>query len=481
MKLYEPISVLFSPHPPILLPEVGAGQERIAMQTLKGMERIASIVSEVKPDTIVYITPHGNSFSNGTCFTHQGLLKGHLGAFGHPSIQFEKNVDLELTEVIGNLLDEADIVQVQMDSALAKHYKISNSIDHGVLVPMYFIDQKYDQYQIVQIAPGSTSLLEQYKIGMAVRAAANSLNRKILIVASGDLSHCLKEVGSYTYHPMGRVFDEKIVDTIEHFQVADLIAMSPQIFEPAGQCGLRSFCMAFGALDGYNAKGEVFSYEGPFGVGYLTGCLTQKEPSASALEDIRQRMVRMQTQKLAAEDEYIQLARKTIENYIHKSKRLQISEIKEHFSQAFLEVTENKKSGIFVSLHKAGALRGCIGTILPVKDNILNEIIDNAISACSSDPRFDPVEEGELSELDIKVDVLSELEQISSQNELDVQKYGIVVEQGNKRGLLLPNLEGVDSIEQQIEIAMKKAGIKNNQNLKMYRFEVIRHEIPMNY
>ena len=128
-----------------------------------------------------------------------------------------------------------------------------------------------------------------------------------------------------------------------------------------------------------------------------------------------------------------------------------------------------------MSIHKKGELRGCIGTIGPTEPSIAQEIICNAVSASSRDPRFDPITEDELESLEINVDVLGEPEQIESMSELDVKRYGVIVSCGFKRGLLLPDLEGVDSVEQQVRIAMSKGGIRQDEPITLHRFEVIRH------
>ena len=134
-----------------------------------------------------------------------------------------------------------------------------------------------------------------------------------------------------------------------------------------------------------------------------------------------------------------------------------------------------RKAGTFVSIHKDGALRGCIGTILPTTGCIADEIMQNAISAGTNDPRFPMIKEDELPYLEMSVDVLDEPEPIDSPDELDVKRYGVIVTHGRKRGLLLPNLDGVDSIEQQIDIARQKAGIYEDEDYSLERFEVIRH------
>jgi AmmeMemoRadiSam system protein A len=135
-----------------------------------------------------------------------------------------------------------------------------------------------------------------------------------------------------------------------------------------------------------------------------------------------------------------------------------------------------ERAGVFVSLKKHGQLRGCIGTIAPTCPSIADEIIQNAISAGTKDPRFSPVRESELDDIVYSVDVLGEPEPVDDVSQLDVIRYGVIVSSGYKRGLLLPNLEGVDTVEQQVEIARQKAGIGRNEDYSLERFEVIRHE-----
>ena len=133
------------------------------------------------------------------------------------------------------------------------------------------------------------------------------------------------------------------------------------------------------------------------------------------------------------------------------------------------------RAGVFVSIKKEGALRGCIGTIQAVYPSIAEEIIFNAISASTRDPRFPAVAAEELERLDVSVDVLGEMEEIDSPDQLDVKRYGVVVTKGRRRGLLLPNLEGVDTIEEQVAIARQKAGIGCQEKVQLERFEVVRH------
>lgn len=166
-------------------------------------------------------------------------------------------------------------------------------------------------------------------------------------------------------------------------------------------------------------------------------------------------------------DKYVDLAKKTLEAYVKGQELPTIDDLDS-------ELIDNE-AGTFVSLKKNGQLRGCIGTILPTTDSIAEEIIQNAVSAGARDPRFLPVKEDELDELVYSVDVLMPPEQIYSLDDLDVKKYGVIVSNGNRRGLLLPDLEGVDTVDEQVAIAMQKAGISIDEPIALERFEVIRH------
>ena len=177
-------------------------------------------------------------------------------------------------------------------------------------------------------------------------------------------------------------------------------------------------------------------------------------------------------EKLSAErersDAYVRLARASVESWIRDRKVL---EVPDDLPDEMLKT----RAGAFVSIHEHGKLRGCIGTILPVTGSVAEEIIENAVSAATRDPRFDPIREDELKWLEINVDVLTAPEPIASADDLDVKKYGVIVTSGSKRGLLLPDLDGVDTVEQQIRIASQKAGIRSGEKISLQRFEVVRH------
>jgi AmmeMemoRadiSam system protein A len=177
------------------------------------------------------------------------------------------------------------------------------------------------------------------------------------------------------------------------------------------------------------------------------------------------------------EDVYIRAARYSLEAYVGKGRRLhQKEDLPQSMRQDLTDEMLHERAGAFVSLKIAGQLRGCIGTIGPAQPTLLAEILHNAVSAAVEDPRFEPVQEWELPRLTVSVDVLGKPEPIDSLDLLDVRRYGVIVSYGRQRGLLLPDLEGVDTPAYQVEIALQKAGISANKPYTMERFEVIRHE-----
>ena len=168
-------------------------------------------------------------------------------------------------------------------------------------------------------------------------------------------------------------------------------------------------------------------------------------------------------------DPHVAVARLSVETFVSEGR---VATVPEGLPDELMQ----RRAGVFVSLHERGQLRGCIGTIFATCANIAEEIIQNGISACSRDPRFDPVRANELDYLDYSVDVLGDAEAIDTPDQLDPERYGVIVTKGWRRGLLLPNLDGIDTIDAQLSIAKQKAGISPyERDVSLHRFEVVRH------
>lgn len=438
------------PHPPILIEEIGRGEEMKAAKTIAGIGGLVSDIKDREPSTIILITPHGPVFRDGIAISTEERLAGDFSHFGYKNLEFSFRNHVEMVQAIVTESLRENIPLVQISKESASEMEIEDQLDHGCLVPLHFVNKEYSNYKLVHITYGLLAPNLLAKFGKLLDKVVEKSDEQVIIIASGDLSHKLLKEGPYSYSPYGQEFDAKIMDIIKRGSMKEIVHFDFDLADKAGECGLRSLIIVAGALSTKSLDTQVVSYEGPFGVGYGTAKL----------------IVNMER------DPYIKLAKKSLEHYV------KYGSYYNDFSSLPGEMVDNRR-GVFVSLKKDGNLRGCIGTIEPCRENIAKEIIQNAVSAGMQDPRFDPVTEDELKELVYSVDILYPPEDIISKEELNVSKYGVIVSKGYRNGLLLPNLEGVDSVEQQIEISLMKAGIGKEETYTMKRFEVVRHKMAV--
>lgn len=454
------------PHPPIMIPEVGKGEERKIINTTKACLQVAKEIASIKPDTIVVITPHGPMFQDAVAISLEESISGSLKQFNASSVQIEKTIDQELTKEIIKKATEANISYIPINHQILRRYYRAFELDHGTIVPLYYIEKAYPNYQLVHITYGLIKDIDLFRFGVIIKEAINELGRKAVVIASGDLSHRLTKDGTYPYSPKGKVFDDTLMRLLEKGDPVEVLKISKNLSEEAGECGLRSVFVMLGSINS-SFKGEVLSYEGPFGVGYGVVKLTPTDSDENILKNLIIAAREKFKKKDISSNPYIKLARASIEYYLKTRKSLLIpSDTPEELL--------TKQAGVFVSLKKFGRLRGCIGTFLPTTENIASEIINNAISAAVRDPRFSPVKIDELADIDISVDVLSEPTSATI-DELDPKVYGVIVSKGFKKGLLLPNLEGVDTVSEQLAIACEKAGINPSSNYHIEKFTVTRY------
>lgn len=451
------------PHPPLIIPDVGKGEEKKIQKTIDAYQRAARIIGHLQPETLVLLSPHQTMYADYFHISPGQSARGDFGQFRAGRISMNVSYD---TEFVRALCDAAEDAGLQAGTLGEREKKL----DHGTMVPLYFVNQYWTGYRLVRIGLSGLPLTAHYRLGQCIRAAAQSLGRNTVVIASGDLSHKLKEDGPYGYQKEGPVYDARIMDVMGRGAFGELLEFSEDFCEKAAECGHRAFTILAGAFDQTGVEAEQLSYEGPFGVGY--GVCTYRSGGSDETRNFLEQYEKKERMEFLArrerEDAYVRLARYTIETFVGTGKFPEIP-------KGLPEELYYRRAGAFVSLKEDGRLRGCIGTIRAVRESLAEEIMYNAVSACSEDPRFSPVEDWEVERLTISVDVLGETEKISSREELDAARYGVIVTKGAKRGLLLPNLEGVDTIEQQIAIAKQKAGIKAHESVELERFEVIRH------
>ena len=458
------LAAFMVPHPPMIVPAVGKGSEKSIEKTVAAYERVAGEVAALEPETIIISSPHSIMYSDYFHISSGSGAKGSFADFGAGQVSFSEEYDSELVDTIEALAGKAGISAGTLGERRPE-------LDHGTMVPLFFIRQRYKGGRIVRIGLSGLPLTDHYALGKIIREAADRLGRRAVYIASGDLSHKLKETGPYGFAPEGPEYDARIMDVCGRGAFSELFDFDPVFCDKATECGHRSFVMMAGALDGEEIEAKAYSHEDVTGVGYG---ICSFYPTGRSCEERRFLEIYLDGQRAGlkekrdASDEYVKLARKTIEEYVtHRT----VPEVPENLPPEMKE----KRAGAFVSIHKQGELRGCIGTILPVTSCIAEEIIGNAVSAATRDPRFSPITADELEWLEINVDILGEPEDISGPEELDVKRYGVIVTRDSRRGLLLPDLEGVDTVKDQIAIAKRKAGIADGEEVRLQRFEVIRH------
>lgn len=456
------------PHPPIIIPEVGRGEEYKIKNTTEACYKVAEEIKSLNPDTIIIITPHALMFGDAIAISNDNNISGDLSNFHAPQVNMNFKVDINLNKKIIKNAQKYDIPIAKLDEEIVEMYNRKYELDHGSIVPLYFIKEKFDDFKLVHINYGLLSDIELYKFGMAIKDAVEESNTNAVFIASGDLSHRLKKEGPYDYSPYGEKFDSEIIQLLKDGDVEGVFNIDHKTIENAGECGLKSYYIMLGAMDGNYIKGELLSYEGTFGVGYGVMRFDLKKSDESIFPKLIDQREKQYEDKLKKEDPYVRLARESLTYYI---KNKSFMEVPQYITQEM----KKERKGVFVSLKKSQNLRGCIGTILPTRDNIAEEIIRNSVEAGMRDPRFSPVREEELKDIDFSVDVLTDPVK-ASKDELDPKKFGIIIRSGARSGLLLPNLEGVDTVDEQINITLQKAGIHPSEKYDIEKFEVIRHE-----
>ncbi len=451
-----------APHPPIMVAAVGGSRAEVTRASLDALSAIHDALANFAPDAIVLMSPHAPALSDAIVVDDADAHEGSLSQFGdatphrwpgQPSLAHGIVRELEALGV--------GAMPRTGDTRLQPGW-----LDHATIVPLSFLEPT-GRVPLVVLSLSYLPYARHRAVGEAVAAAADAAGLRVAFIASGDLSHRLTRDAPAGYSERARDLDDAIVGLVRQGLLGELPNIDAGLVEAGGECGLRSFIALGGFLGADPVPTRVLAYEGPWGVGYLSALAGQ-----AALDACETRAFttpdsgRKGGHAGADESEIVSLARRTIEQRVRGEAGTGIVELKSGEYPA--------RAGAFVSLHRGGQLRGCIGTILPTRDTLAQEVVANAIEAATKDPRFPPVREEELLDLEVKVDVLH-APQSCSLGELDPENYGVVVTSGWRRGLLLPDLEGVDDVETQVRIATQKAGIQPGEPCSYERFRVDRY------
>jgi AmmeMemoRadiSam system protein A/AmmeMemoRadiSam system protein B len=460
-----------APHPPIMVPEVGREAISEVRGSIDAMRLFTERIIASGAESVVLISPHAPLDARAFVAYNDAQLYGDFANFRAPQTRVEASLDKELFEAISETASEKDYAVVGI-----KGY----DLDHGTAVPLYFLQRNGWSGAVVALGYNFLSDEDHMRFGSCIKRAAARTRRRVAFVASGDLSHRLKPDAPAGYNAEAYRFDEEVVASLKEGAPEHIAAIDPELRRRAGECGYRSMLVALGTLD-ESKQGkqdcEVLHYEAPFGVGYLVAQLA-REPAVGQVAEVQTQNKTAKENPDSKDDsetaeeqpsfegsELPCLARRAVETFVREGRI--ITAPADMFDQPM---------ACFVSIKTMeGDLRGCIGTIEPTKETLAEELISNALNAATRDPRFSPVTRAELSGLRYSVDVLSAPEAAAFE-ELDPAVYGVIVEDdaGLRRGLLLPDLRGIETARQQVEIAARKAGIAPGTPLKFSRFRVER-------
>lgn len=447
-----------APHPPIMVPEVGGAAITEVRDSIDGMKEFTRRVIESGAETIVLVSPHAPLDRRAFVAYRDAQLYGDFSQFRAPTTQVEAQLDDELLEAISG-------------AASNEGYEVrgihGHEMDHGTIVPLYFLQRNGWRGKLVALGYSFLSNEDHVRFGTCIRRALDDFGKPTAFVASGDLSHRLKPEAPAGFNRDAHLFDEEVVEAIKAGAPQLIVGIDHDLRAKAGECGYRSMLIACGVTKMEWPDCEVVNYEAPFGVGYLIAQLVREQRSPG--EELSSEATVMSEADRGSGDQLLELARRAVETFIRDGQTIPPPRSTNPLLQ--------ERAGCFVSIKtRDGELRGCIGTIEAAKDELSEEVISNAINSATRDPRFPPIKESELPNLYYSVDVLSAAEAATFE-QLDPKVYGVIVEDesGRRRGLLLPDLQGVETAAQQIEIAARKAGIPSSVPLKLSRFLVRRY------
>ena len=452
-------AIVFSgiaPHPPIMVAEVGRESTAEVRASILAMGEFTRRIVASGAETVVLISPHAPLDPSAFVAYNTPQLYGDFANFRAAGTYVEFSLDEALLEAICGVAAERDYEVIGLESF---------QLDHGTSVPLYFLERNGWSGSVVALGYSFLSNDQHFKFGECIRSAADTVGRPVAFIASGDLSHRLKPDAPAGYEPAAHHFDYEVVNAIRADAPKQIMEIDPELRRTAGECGYRSMLVALGAINRLPLACEVLSYEAPFGVGYLVAQLTNSSASKTR-QDRENASTEREDPGLSAE--LPALARRAVETFVRTGKPIDAPDK--------LSALLSGRAPCFVSIKtSSGDLRGCIGTVEPVKDNLARELIANAINAATRDPRFDPISTEELANLRYSVDVLGTPEP-TRLDELDPKVYGVIVEDESerRRGLLLPDIPGVEDASQQVDIAARKAGIPLGTPLKLARFRVDR-------
>ncbi len=249
------------PHPPIAVHEIGRGEEKKIQNTLDAFYKVADDIAALRPETIILTSPHADMYRDYFHISPGAGSEGDFGRFRAGQVHMTVRYDEDLV----NEIVSASSFSVFPAGTLGE---IHQELDHGTMVPLYFINQRYTDYKLVRIGLSGRSLQDHWELGRIIRDCVGRTGRKCIFLASGDLSHCQKMDGPYGYRPEGPEYDNQLMEVMKKGDFAALTRFSENLLDESMECGHRSFTIMGGAFEGTKVESQMLSHEATFGVGY---------------------------------------------------------------------------------------------------------------------------------------------------------------------------------------------------------------------
>jgi AmmeMemoRadiSam system protein A len=430
---------------------VGGGNLARAKATAKAMDLVARHALASNPDTLVLISPHSPRHPGAFGFWHTPRLRGSFVRFGSPG----DKVDLPLDRIFTERLEQ------EARRRVLRTWRIEDDepLDHGALVPLWYLCAVGWNRPTVILGlnyPGDGGLDE---LGQAIATTTRELNRRTALIASGDMSHRLTRNAPAGYDPDAPRFDATFVNLLRAGAYGSIGRLDPALQDKAAEDVVDSTQVALAAVSYQTTGHKVLSYEGPFGVGYGVAILFDQQNSGPARSAAapRERKIVSRLSDLPA------VARCAVEAKLRNGPAEPTFEVRGELAEP---------GALFVTVRsQAGELRGCRGVTAPVEPDLVEETWHCAVSAALLDSRFRPVTAEELPGLQFSVTVLGPLEPVATAAELNPAVYGVKVSsRDGRRGVLLPAIAGVDTVEEQLAVARQKAGITAEESVNIERF-----------
>src|SRR6202171_4328841 len=383
-------------HPPIMVAEVGGAESQRVRATADAMRELDGRLSKVDAALAVVVSPHSPSSMTSLPVRRAAHAAGDLARFRAPQVRVEAECDVALASAL--------VVDGQR-AGFSLTWAEETELDHGVVVPLHALPRTMANKRCIFLGVSGWPLSRFVEFGGWLQGRLRG--RSAILIASGDLSHRLTPDAPYGYRPEGAVFDRLIIDALREQEWKRIEGVDPDLIEEAGECGLRPLAILLGVARTAGFSSRVLSYEGPFGVGYPVVAFTPPVVAGTAAK------IGLDVQALG---------RQAIDTYLRTRRLIEPPQP--------IPIDLQAPSGVFVTLHKDGELRGCVGSGQPTEATAAPELIRYAVASAVRDPRFEPVRLDEVNALTIKVQLLEPSEAVTDVSGLNPRTHGIIVRRG---------------------------------------------------